>query len=93
MSVLQFTYRKTGLELVKKGQQLEVEQTLLGLLERNKRGEVVGLWYMFDRGDGNHHYGLAGSYDQNPALAFAPACKSMHALSLIIDNAGQTGIL
>lgn len=93
MTVLQFSYRKTGAELVRKSQILAVEQALLDLLERNRRGEVVGLWFVADQGDGTHHYSLEGSYDQRPELAYAPICRSMHGLSVIIEEAGMSGCI
>lgn len=93
MTVLYFTYRKTGEELVRKSQILEVELALVDLLERTRRGEIVGMWYVVDHGDGNHCFSLDGSYNQTPSSAFAPACKSLHELSLIIDEAGQSGCI
>jgi hypothetical protein len=72
-------------------QLLEVERALVDLLERNRRGEVVGLWFVADQGDGVHQYSLEGSYNQNPAGAFAPVCRSFQGLSVIIEESGQAG--
>ncbi len=91
MTVLEFTYRKTGQKLIEKSQALEVEATLLDLLDKCRRGEVIGLWYLIDAGSGHHRYGIEGSYWQNPATAYLPAAKSMHMLSVIIESAGQSG--
>lgn len=71
-------------------QLLGVEAALLDLLEKCRRGEVIGLWYLIDAGNGHHRYGIEGSYWQNPAAAYIPAAKSMHMLSVIIESAGQS---
>lgn len=72
-------------------QLLEVEAALLDLLDKCRRGEVIGLWYLIDAGNGHHRYGIEGSYWQNPASAYIPAAKSMHMLSLCINEAEQSG--
>lgn len=88
MTVIPFSYKNTERNLVRTSQRLDVESRLHELLEQVKNGELVGIWYLVDSGNGTHRYGFAGSYAVSPDAAFIPACKSIQALSCIIGPAG-----
>lgn len=62
---------------------------ILETLTKNTRdGSVRGFWFVADMGGGRHEYCLEGTYADNPASVYFPACKSMYVLSAIIHENG-----
>lgn len=60
------------------------------LLEQHGEGDMRGLMFTIDLGDGCHEYGFVGSYKQDPSSAFMPAAQTLHQLGVILGKADRS---
>lgn len=65
-----------------------MEATLNAMLSRVQAGSLKGFLFMFDDGAGMNHYGLCGSYQEHPKIAYMPACKALYSLCKLIEQRG-----
>lgn len=65
-----------------------VLEALQAMATKATEGGMAGLFFMFDDGEGMHHFGWCGSYQESPGTAYMPACKAMYSLSCAISQKG-----